>query len=78
MSDNVKRNLHPHAEARLAMALWGAEYAAQLGGSMDFWDGLSEPRKRVCVDILESVLKALDENGRASLRPSEAKEGGRG
>lgn len=28
------RNLNPHAEARLAMALWDQEYANQRGGSM--------------------------------------------
>lgn len=60
------RNLHPHAEARLAMALWGEEYAFhQSGGSMDFWDSLSFARKRLCMDILDSVLAAEKENGRA-------------
>jgi hypothetical protein len=60
-----RRNLNPHAEARLAMALWGEEYAAQRGGSMDFWDGLSESRKALCIRILNDVLIAMESNGRA-------------
>lgn len=66
--ERSRRNLSPHAEARLAMALWSHEYAyEQRGGSMDFWDGLSPSRKRVCVDVLNDVLKAMEANGRAAL-----------
>lgn len=61
-----QRNLNPHAEARLAMAMWDEEYAAQKGGSMDFWDGLAPWRKSLCVRILDDVLKALEANGRAA------------
>jgi hypothetical protein len=65
--ERAKRNLNPHAEARLAMALWGHEYAhEQRGGSMDFWDGLSASRKRLCVDVVSGILEALEQNGRAS------------
>lgn len=61
-----RRNLHPHAEARLAMAMWSHEYAyEQKGGSMDFWDSLSPARKRFCVSVVDEVLAANDENGRA-------------
>lgn len=49
------RNLHPTPKARVAMIIWGREYAAMHGGSMDFWDGLSEERKRRC----RSVVAAL-------------------
>lgn len=60
------RNIHPHAEARLAMVLWSHEYAyEQNGGSMDFWDSLSDQRKRLCVDTVSAVLAAERENGRA-------------
>ncbi len=64
MSD---RNLKPHAEAALAMALWSEEYGAQNGGSMDFWDGLSSRRKHLCASIVDRVLYAAHENGRALL-----------
>lgn len=64
MSDQ-SRNLNPHAEARLAMALWGDEYAfKQRGGSMDFWDSRSPSQKRLCVDIVSGVLDASEKNGR--------------
>lgn len=52
------RNLNPHAEAVAAMWLFGTEYAAQGGGSMDFWDSLSETRKRLCYDLVDDVLAA--------------------
>ncbi len=68
MSD---RNLHPHAEARLAMAMWSHEYAhEQRGGVMDFWDHIGPSRRRIVVQSLDDILKAMDENGRA---PAEAK-----
>jgi hypothetical protein len=63
-NDRDTRNLHPHAEARLAMALWSDEYAAQNGGSMDFWDGLSLSRKRLCRSILDAVTLAKSDAGR--------------
>jgi hypothetical protein len=67
-----RRNLHPHAEARLAMAIWAYEYAhEQRGGSMDFWDSLSPFRKRVCVDVLDGVLGAMKDAGRATLTKGE-------
>ena len=49
------RNLNPTQEAKVAMIIWGKEYSEQMGGSMDFWDGLSADRKRIC----ELVVKAL-------------------
>lgn len=60
------RNLHPHAEARLAMALWSHEYAyKQNGGVMDFWDSRTPRQKRLCVDIVTGILEANEKNGRA-------------
>lgn len=43
---NARRNLNPHREARLAMLVWHGEYAAQRGGSMDFYDRLTAFQKR--------------------------------
>jgi len=60
------RNLNPHAEARLAMAIWEEEYAyKQTGGSMDFWDSRTDRQKALCVNIVDAVMKAAEENGRA-------------
>lgn len=64
MSD---RNLKPHAEARLAMILWSREYAYdQTGGSMDFWESRTPTQQAMCVKIVDGILKAISENGRAS------------
>lgn len=66
--DRDSRNLHPHAEARLAMAMWGHEYAfEQRGGSMDFWDNLGPSRQRLCVELVDAIFAAEKENGRAKL-----------
>lgn len=55
--DRATRNLNPHAEARVAMAIWSFEYAfKQSGGSMDFWDSLSPGQKMRCVDIVDKIL----------------------
>ncbi|MEP9374084.1 hypothetical protein [Mesorhizobium sp. KR1-2] len=63
------RNLHPHTEARLAMALWDHEYAfGKRAGSMDFWDSRFPSQKRLCVDLVDAILKAATENGRAALQ----------
>lgn len=62
-----RRNLRPHAEARLAMAIWSHEYAhEQRGGSMDFWDRIGDQRRKLCVEIVSDVLHALEKNGRAA------------
>jgi hypothetical protein len=66
--ERARRNLNPHAEARLAMSLWSHEYAhEQRGGSMDFWDSLDDYRKRICVDVVNAVLDANEKIGRAKL-----------
>ena len=39
------RNLNPHRLAKAAMWLYHNEYAAQGGGSMDFWDRLPMSEK---------------------------------
>lgn len=43
------------------MHFWGAEYAAQGGGCMDFWDGLEEGRKRRCRELVTRLGTARDE-----------------
>lgn len=50
-----KRNRDPHKCAVAAMWLWGAEYAAQQGGSMDFWDSLTEHQRALCVRLVQDI-----------------------
>lgn len=62
MTDQIPtRNLYPHKPALIAMLLWNHEYAAQRGGSMDFWDKLSESDKRICRDALKDIEAAPNE-----------------
>ncbi len=46
MKERDRRNLNATAPAYVAMALYNKRYAAQNGGSMDFWDKLSAYEKR--------------------------------
>ncbi len=59
----MKRNLNPHVEARLAMFVWGSEYSKQHGGSMDFWDKLSESRKELCREQVKIIRETEPEEG---------------
>lgn len=59
--DRALRNLNPHKPAVVAMFMYSREYAAQGGGSMDFWDRLDESRKDLCRDLLERLKSAPDE-----------------
>jgi len=56
----MKRNLNPTAEAVAAMYIWHEGYAAQRGGSMDFYDRLSATEKRVCRDCVRAIREASD------------------
>lgn len=64
-ADQMYRDLHPHAEARLAMFLWSRDYAAQDLGCMGFWDSLDQGRRRYCREALTDTLEAKKEMGRA-------------
>ncbi len=50
-----RRNLDPHKGAVAAMWLWGEAYAAQRGGSMDFWDSLTEDQRRQCIRLVQDI-----------------------
>ena len=57
-----RRNLNPHKPARIAMVLWDFDYAyTQSGGSMDFWDKLSDAKKNICREIVQELAQAPDE-----------------
>jgi hypothetical protein len=55
------RNLNPHKAAIVAMLLYSSSYAAQGGGSMDFWDGLPKQKKILCRDLVDRIEKAPEE-----------------
>lgn len=55
-AQQAKRNMNPHAEARFAMWKWSADYAAQGGGVMDYWDRLSERDKRLCYEAVDEIV----------------------
>jgi len=60
-SDVKKRgaeNLNPTAEAVAAMYVFSYMYAAQKGGSMDFWHSLTDREKKLCAELVERVRKA--------------------
>jgi len=61
MSD---RNLNPHAEARVAMALWSDRYSKQKLGCMDFYDGLTAAQKQTCAQIVDGIIYADRADGR--------------
>jgi hypothetical protein len=45
----------------MAIYIYGARYAKQLGGSMDFWDSLSEYEKKMCRLLVEDIEKSPEE-----------------
>ena len=50
-----ERNLDPHRPARCAMWLFADRYTSQRGGSMDFWDKLSNSDKEKCRRMAEQI-----------------------
>lgn len=60
----AKRNSNPHGPAVIAMTLWSGRYAAQNGGSMDFWDTLREAEKDQCRRIFDQIIDAPGEQRR--------------
>jgi hypothetical protein len=59
LSEAAKRNLrnmNPHAEAVLAMLVWGKRYSEQKGGSMDFWDSLSRQEQAFCREQVDRIF----------------------
>lgn len=58
MKKRDRRNLNPTAPAIVATYKWNERYAAQAGGSMDFWDSLSECERKYCIECAEKVQGA--------------------
>jgi hypothetical protein len=59
--ERAQRNLNPHKAAVAAMWLWGSRYAAQGGGSMDFWDSLTRSEKGTCRNMVKQIEAAPKE-----------------
>lgn len=58
-----QRNLNPTRAARLAMLVWGNEYAVSGAGSMDFYDSLSQTMKDDLIRWVELLdLSPCEEN----------------
>ena len=55
---NDDRNLNPHKPAVMAMCLFNRHYAAQSGGSMDFWDSLSTGEQKACRGLVARLEQA--------------------
>ena len=64
MKKRDRENLNPTAEAVIAMNLWCDEYGAQRGGSMDFYENISNERKRRCTELVDRVIAAAKAHGR--------------
>lgn len=70
------RNLNPHAEAVLAMAIWSEDYAfKQRGGSMDFWDDLPDWKKKHCRQLVERIKKTESAVWRTTLTKPDREAG---
>lgn len=54
-------NLNPHKAAVAAMYIYGAAYAKQGGGSMDFWKSLPPSQQDVCRRLVKAIEKARKE-----------------
>jgi hypothetical protein len=61
MTARDRANLNPTQPAVAAMYLWGSRYAAQDGGSMDFWAGLTKSEQRLCRDLVQAIKEARPE-----------------
>ena len=55
------RDLHPHKAARAAMWLWGQRYSQQRGGSMTFWDRLTDSERDLCRRMVAEIEAAEPE-----------------
>jgi len=56
--ERAKRNQKPTPEAVFAMYHWHDAYAAQRGGSMDFYDTIGETHKTYCRRAVAAITEA--------------------
>ena len=60
--NETDRNLKPHKAAKAAMWMMGSRYSQQSGGSMDFWDNLSDGDKDMCRQLVKDIMEAPKES----------------
>jgi len=56
-ADIMKRNLNPTPAAKVAMIIWGKKYSEQRGGSMEFFNALSEDMRNRCELVVTELQK---------------------
>jgi len=59
--EDQTRNLNPHKAAKAAMWIWNERYMAFGGGSMDFWDSLSESEKQIARTCVKEIYECVPE-----------------
>lgn len=64
MSKADQDNLNPTPPAVAAMYLYGDDYAAQSGGSMDFWRSLPPWKQGTCRDLVRDIETAIKRRSR--------------
>ena len=60
-AEMAKRDLSPHKPARMAMWLWGANYASSGLGSMGYWDSLTDQARETCRRAVAEIEGAPSE-----------------
>lgn len=58
MKEQDRQNINPTPAAVIAMVMYREEYAAQRGGSMDFWRSLAPYKRRICQETADRVIEA--------------------
>lgn len=57
--ERTRRNLNPTPEAVFAMFHWHDRYAAQRGGSMDFYDRLTKQERLYCARAVLAIRQKV-------------------
>ena len=57
-------NLDPHKPARVAMILFNERYAQQCGGSMDFWESLTDSQRDLCRNLVAQIECSREETNK--------------
>lgn len=58
MNERDRRNLNPRPTAVFAKYHWSADYGAQTGGAMDFYDSLHPHDQNYCNEAVTAIINA--------------------
>ena len=64
----ARQNANPTPEATFAMFMWPRDYAAQNGGSMEYFDSLSQSQKDYCRRAVDGILQAAERHRQAHVK----------